>query len=104
MVSINGFPNVVLVKFPEIDEVDLGFVSKALEHFFNKVGAGAKLQLTLKEYKKGGLKSQHEIHAKLIVGNKSFFAEDESWQLLKTVQNVLKKLEKEVLKESSKEK
>lgn len=98
------YPNVSFVKFPVLDEVDEGHISKALEHFFRKVGSDAKLQLSIKEYKKGGLRSQHEIHAKVTVLGKSFFADHTDWQLLETIQHTLKKLEKEVLKKTSKEK
>ena len=99
---MDGFENVTLAKFPELDEVDSGLFKTALSHFFKKVGEDAKLHLTVKEYKKGGLKAQHEVHAKLMFDGKEFFAEYTDWQLLGTVQQVLKKLEKEVSKDSSK--
>jgi ribosome-associated translation inhibitor RaiA len=96
------YPNVSFVKFPVLDEVDEGHIAKALEHFFRKVGGDAKLQLSIKEYKKGGLRAQHEIKAKVSVLGKSFFADHTDWQLLETIQHTLKKLEKEVLKETGK--
>ena len=104
MVELKNFPNVKLVKFPEIDEVDLALVEKALSAFLKKVGEDAKLTLALKEYKKGGLRSQHEIHGTLIVNGKSYFADFEDWQLLEVLQHVLKVLEKEYLKQISKQK
>jgi ribosome-associated translation inhibitor RaiA len=104
MVALEKFPNVTLVKFNDLDEIDRSLFENAISHFFGKVGPDAKLQLSLKEYKKGGLKAQHEIHGSLKVDGKSFFAEHKDWQLLGTIQNVLKKLEKEVLKEGSKKK
>ena len=102
MVAIKEFPNVKLVKFPALDGVDDALFTKALEHFFKKVGADCELQLSHKEYAKGGLKVQHEIHGTLTFDGKSFFAEHEDWQLLETVQNVLKKLEKEFVKDKKK--
>ncbi|MFA5125658.1 MAG: hypothetical protein WC462_01495 [archaeon] len=102
MVNLSEFPNVKLIKFPELDEVDLALVSKALTHFFKKVGSDSELQLSLKEYKKGGLRAQHEVHARLTINGKSFFAEYVDWQLLETIQNVLKKIEKEISKEINK--
>ena len=92
------FPNVKLVKFPKLDEIDSALVGKALEHFFRKVGDNAELVLSMKEYAKGGLRVQHELHGKLIINGKSFFAEDTGWQLLEVVQSVLKALEKEFSK------
>jgi|GEM_PF-1024276 len=104
MVELKNFPNVKLIKFPELDEVDLGLLEKSAGSFFKKVGSDAQVSLSLKEYKKGGLRAQHEVHGSLIVGGKSFFANHEDWQLLEVVQHVLKVLEKEFLKKSSKEK
>ncbi|MFA6064861.1 MAG: hypothetical protein WCW44_02420 [archaeon] len=104
MVELKSFPNVKFVKFPEIDEVDLGLIEKSLASFFKKVGDDAKLTLALKEYKKGGLRSQHEIHGTLLVNGKSYFADFEDWQLLEVLQHILKVLEKEYLKKASKEK
>jgi hypothetical protein len=93
--------NVKLVKFPELDEVDSGLFESALAHFLKKVGDSAQLQLSLKQYKKGGLRSQHEIHAKLVLRGSEFFAQREGWLLLEVVQAVLKVLEKEVKKKDS---
>lgn len=104
MVELKNFPNVKLIKFPEVDEVDLALVEKSLTSFFKKVGEDAKLSLVLKEYKKGGLRAQHEIHGTLIVNGKSYFADYEDWQLLEVIQHILKVLEKEYLKKVSKEK
>jgi len=103
MVNLSEFPNVKLIKFPEFDEVDSALFSKALTHFFKKVGVESELQLSLKEYKKGGLRAQHEVHARLAIKGKSFFAEYTDWQLLETVQQVLKKIEREFLKKNNKE-
>ncbi len=99
---MKDFPNVELVKFPELDEADFGLVSSALTHFFNKVGADTKLHLSLKQYKKGGLRVQHELHGRLIINGKSFFASHEDWLLLDVLQKVLDKLAKEYKKEFSK--
>lgn len=100
---MNNFPNVELVKFPEFDEVDQKLFESALSHFFKKVGEDAKLHLTLKQYKKGGLRIQHELHGSLTIGAKKFFASNESWILVDTLQSVLDKLAKEVKKAGSKE-
>ena len=102
---LSNFPNLILTRFPEIDEVDEGLFSSALEHFFKKVSSSGEVQLTLshKGYAKGGLKVQHEVHGQLKFNGKSFFASDNTWQLLESVQSVLRKLEKEVLKQHSKE-
>lgn len=99
-----AFPNVEFVKFPEVDEVDQGLVQKALEHFMKKVPYKneVKLHLSLKEYAKGGLRAQHELHATLTLDGKRFFAQETDWKLMTVIQDVLKKLEKEVLKEHSK--
>ena len=99
---MNNFPNVELVKFPEFDEVDQKLFESALSHFFKKVGEDATLHLTLKQYKKGGLRTQHEAHGTLSVMGKKFFASNESWVLIDTLQSVLDKLAKEVKKASSK--
>lgn len=99
---MNNFPNVELVKFPEFDEVDEKLFESALSHFFKKVGEDAKLHMTLKQYKKGGLRTQHEAHGTLSILGKKFFASSESWILIDTLQGVLDKLVKEVKKASSK--
>ena len=93
--------NVKLVKFVELDEIDQGLFESALEHFFKKIGPGSNLVLSLKEYKKGGLRSQHEIHAKLKLTGHEFFAERKGWLLLEVVQEVLKVLASEVKKKAS---
>ncbi|VVB74427.1 Uncharacterised protein [uncultured archaeon] len=94
--------NVELVKFPEFDEVDEKLFESALSHFFKKVGEDAKLHLDLKQYKKGGLRIQHEVHGTLSIRGKKFFASNEDWILINTLQSVLDKLAKEVKKADSK--
>ncbi len=94
-----SFDNVVLSKFPEIDEVDSALLEKSLESFFRKVGGKeVSLHLTYKGISKGGLRSQHDIHSKLIVDGHSFFAEVTDWKLGKTIEECLKKLLREVQK------
>lgn len=93
--------NVKLVKFGAMDEVDERVFESALERFFKKVGEDAQLQLSLKEYKKGGLRAQHELHAALKLGGKTFYAERKGWLLLEVIQDSLKVLEKEVKKVDS---
>ncbi|MEI7961528.1 MAG: hypothetical protein WCI04_04285 [archaeon] len=93
--------NVKLVKFVKLDEVDKGLFEGALERFFKKIGSGSNLVLSLKEYKKGGLRSQHEVHAKLILNGHEFFTERKGWLLLEVVQDTLKVLEREVKKKDS---
>ena len=93
---MNNFPNVVLVKFPELDEVDQALFDSALSRFFKKVGEDAKLHLSLKQYKKGGLRTQHEVHASVVINGREFFASFEGWMLMDALQRTLKKLEKEV--------
>lgn len=93
------FENVELAKFPEIDEVDTALLQKSFESFFRKVGGKeAKLHLTYKGISKGGLRSQHDIHSKLVVDGHSFFAEVTDWKLGKTIEECLKKLLREVQK------
>ncbi len=93
--------NVKLVKFPTTDEIDQALFEKALDHFLNKVGGG-ELQLSFKEYARGGLRVQHEVHGKFVQNGQLFVASDEKWQFLGAVQSVLKKIQKEVVKQSSK--
>ncbi len=98
------FSNLELIKFPKVDEIDNAIFVKNFERFFSKVpllGAD-KLTLSVKEYAKGGLRKQHEVKAKLLLNNKVFVASETNWQLIETVQDVLKKLEKEVQKSTSK--
>jgi len=97
------FDNVELVKFPEIDEVDNALMVGHFERFLSKVPVKNedRLILSSKEYAKGGLRKQHEIKARLILDGKAFFASTTGWQLLETTQDVLKKLEREVLQEHS---
>jgi hypothetical protein len=104
MVVLENFLNVKLVKFNEIDEVDLAFFEKSLERFFKKVGEDAQLQLALKDYAKGGLRVQHELHGTLTLGSKKFFASTEGWKLFEEISNVLDKLVKESEKELKKRK
>lgn len=94
------YDNVELVKFPEIDEVDSALLKKTFESFFNK-NPDVKLHISYKGYNRGGLKTQHEFHAKAILGRKSFFAEVVSWKLLDGVQDCLKKIQRELEKEFS---
>jgi hypothetical protein len=104
VVFMSFIENVELVKFPKLDEVDASILEKSFERFLSKIVLleDDKLILTAKEYAKGGLRRQHEIKARLSISGKFFSASDTGWQLLETVQNVLKKLEKEVLKSTSK--
>ena len=104
MVVLENFPNLKLVKFNEIDEVDLAFFEKSLERFFKKVGEDAQLQLALKDYAKGGLRVQHELHGTLTIGAKKFFASTEGWKLFEVISNVLDKLIKESEKDIKKRK
>ena len=95
-----SFPKVELTKIPVIDEVDAGILSKTFEHFFKKLPAEAKIHLAFKEYARGGLSKQHEIHATLEIDHEKFFASEEGWKLISTVQSVLNKLEREVSKKT----
>lgn len=94
------YDNVELVKFPEIDEVDSALLGKSFESFFSK-NPDVKLHISYKGYNKGGLKTQHELHAKALLKGKAFFAEVISWKLLDGVQDCLKKIERELEKEFS---
>ncbi len=94
-----SFENVELTKFPEIDEVDSLLLQKSFDNFFRKVGGKeAKLHLAYKGYHKGGLRSQHEVHATLLVDGRSFFAEVIDWKLGKTINSCLEKLLREAQK------
>jgi len=99
-----NFENVIFSNFPEIDEVDRGLVQKNLETFFSKISFldSPSLHINYKGYAKGGLRKQHEIHAKLTTSIDAVFASEVGWQLLEVLQNALKKLEKEVQKKHSK--
>jgi ribosome-associated translation inhibitor RaiA len=98
------FSNLELVKFPEVDEVDKSILVNNFERFFSKFDLkdADKLTITVKDYAKGGLRRQHEVKAHFSLNNKVFAASDTDWQLIETIQNVLKKLEKEVQKSTSK--
>jgi ribosome-associated translation inhibitor RaiA len=96
--------NVKLVKFPKMDEIDSGLFEKAVESFFEKIGSDSELVLSLKDYAKGGLRVQHELHAKVFINGKTFFAEEKGWKLLGVIQKALDVLEKEVKKDFSKRK
>jgi hypothetical protein len=100
---MKNFANVELVKFPELDEVDESMLETTITNFLKKVGEDVKLHLSLKQYKRGGLRMQHEVHARALFGGRGFFASYEGWMLLDAVQRVLKKVEKEVDKAFSKE-
>jgi hypothetical protein len=99
---MDRFKNLELIKFPKFDEPDEELVITIFDRFFNKsfFGQDCKLSLTLKDYSKGGLRKQHEIHAKFVCGDKSFYASDIEWNLIKCIQKVIKKLESEVKKQS----
>ena len=99
---MKNFPNVELVKFPELDEADCVALDSAVAHFVRKVGEDSKLHLSLKQYKKEGLRTQHEVHARLVMGGREFVASYKGWMLLDVIQRVLKKVEKEVDKAFSK--
>lgn len=92
--------NVEFSKLPEIDEVDASIIKSDIERFLGKVSFGreTRLHITFKEHRHFGLKVKHEVHARLEVGGKSFFASACEWQLIKTVQSVLAKLKKEVFR------
>ena len=98
------FLNLELVNFPEVDEIDNALIVHQFERFFEKVNLSGddRLKISVKEYSKGGLKKQHEIKAHLFLKGADFSASETNWQLIKTIQDVLKKLEKEVLKSTSK--
>jgi ribosome-associated translation inhibitor RaiA len=99
------FDRVEVSNFPEIDEIDKELIQKKFYSFLDKVSyvsVNPILQINAKEYDKGGLKRQHEIRAKLDVGGDLFVASHTDWQLISTIQTVLDKLEKEVLKKHSK--
>jgi ribosome-associated translation inhibitor RaiA len=102
--SLKDFKYLELSKFPELDEVDESILEKNFERFFNKVKLcdGDLLHLSVKEYSRGGIRSQHEIKANFILKGKKFSSNFTNWQFLEAVQQTLKKLEKEVQKSTSK--
>jgi ribosome-associated translation inhibitor RaiA len=97
---MNRFNNLELVNFPEVDEIDNDLIVKHFERFFSKVNLSESdlLKISVKEYARGGLKKQHEVKAHLSLDGADFVASETNWQLIKTIQDVLKKLEKEVQK------
>jgi len=100
-----NFPNVEVSNFPEVDDIDKGIIEKNFQSFLQKVsyeGITPRLHVNVKEYEKGGIKKQHEVHARLDLDGELFVASDTDWQLIATIQAVLNKLEKEVLKKHSK--
>ena len=100
---MESLKNLELSKFPEVDEVDREIIKEIFVRFLSKVNVSEDdlLHVSVKDYAKGGLRKQHEVMAKLSLAGKSFNASETNWQLIKTIQNVLKKLEKEVLKSTS---
>lgn len=103
-IFLREFNNIKLVKFPKLDEIDDSIAEKALTRFVEKtvLSNTDELNLTYKEYSKGGLRKQHEIKARAVINSKVFVASETGWKLLDIFQDVLKKLEKEVLKSTSK--
>ena len=101
---MESLKNLELSKFPEVDEIDKEIIKDHFKRFFTKVNVvdDDLLHISVKDYSKGGLRTQHEVKAKLILGGKVFVASETNWQLIETIQDVLKKLEKEVLKSTSK--
>mgnify|MGYP003975304997 CR=1 FL=1 len=98
------FSNLELVNFPTVDEVDNDLIVDQFERFFTKVNVSDTdlLKISVKEYAKGGLRKQHEVKAHLVLEGSDFSASETNWQLIRTIQDVLKKLEKEVQKSTSK--
>jgi ribosome-associated translation inhibitor RaiA len=99
------FENVRVSNFPEVDEIDRALIEKNFQRFFEKLGpygGERELHLNVKEYDKGGLKKQHDVQARLFLDGDIFAAKEVDWQLIATIQSVLDKLEKEVLKKHSK--
>jgi ribosome-associated translation inhibitor RaiA len=98
------FKNLELVKFPEVDEVDKSILVNNFERFFSKfdLNDSDKLTINVKDYAKGGLRRQHEVKAHFLLSGEVFVASHTDWQLIETIQNVLKKLGKEVQKSTSK--
>lgn len=94
--------NVKLVKFEKFDEIDAALFEKAVTSFLEKVGSSSELTLSLEDYAKGGMRVQHELHAKIFVDGKTFFAEEKGWKLLGVIQKALDVLEREVKKDRSK--
>ncbi|MDD3159362.1 MAG: hypothetical protein PHQ98_00140 [Candidatus ainarchaeum sp.] len=99
---MDRFKNLELIKFPKFDEPDTLELIKTFERFFSKStnDSSCKLSLSLKDYAKGGLRKQHEIHAKLICDGKSYFASETSWNLVECIKKVTSTLEKEAKKQS----
>ena len=95
-----GIEGVEFAKLPEIDEVDAAIIKSDIERFLKKVSFGedVRLHLTFKEHRHEGLKIHHEVHARLSIGGRPFFASDNGWQLIEVIQKVLDHLKKEVFR------
>ncbi|MCX6798957.1 MAG: hypothetical protein NTW59_02560 [Candidatus Diapherotrites archaeon] len=100
--------NIQIIGLPDLDEVDSALVQQALEKTFDKMRRVLKedfqLVLHFKEYNKGGAKTKHSIHVRVIHSGKPISAQEVGWNAVKTAQHALAVLEREAIEQAQRKK
>ena len=98
--------NIRTIGLPDFDEVDAAELQNSMEKTYDKllqiVGEEIQLVLHFKDYNKGGAKTKHSVHARLVSGGKTTSAQEVGWKAVGTAQKALKVLERETIEKSKK--
>jgi len=93
--------NIQKIGLPDFDEVDAVELQNCLEKTFDKLqqisGEDIQLVLHFKDYNKGGSKTKHSVHARLIAGGKTTSAQEVGWKAVATAKKALSVLEREAV-------
>ncbi|MDD5148108.1 MAG: CBS domain-containing protein [Candidatus ainarchaeum sp.] len=99
--------NIQVSKMPDIDSIDkaeiMGFLDRAYEKISRMTSGEIALHVHFKEHGKGGSRTKHVVHLKLVTPKKTFVAEAVDWKLLNAVKNASAVLERETINFSKRE-
>ena len=98
--------NIRTIGLPDFDEIDAAAVQNSLEAAYDKlqrmVDGDIQLVLHFKDYNKGGVKTKHSVHARLVSGGKTTSAQEVGWKAVATAKKALNVLEREIIEKSKK--
>ena len=97
-----------IIDLPELDEIDLAKVESTIEKSYDRtvnfVGEEHSLIVHFKQHKKAGMRTKHSVHVRLLSPKLNVNAEAVSWNIITSLQEALRNMEREARDISEKKK
>jgi len=97
-----------IIDLPELDEIDLARVESTIDKSYDRTAnfAGEEhlLVVHFKQHKNAGMRTKHSVHTRLSSSKLNVKAEANSWNVITSLQEALRELEREARELSDKKK